>query len=43
MLKYLHSIGAKQEPKTNCDETAYDLASENESLAKNNISLTFLK
>ncbi|MFC4210414.1 ankyrin repeat domain-containing protein [Pedobacter lithocola] len=43
MLKYLLSIGAKKEPKTNFDESAFDLASENESLSKGNISLSFLK
>ncbi|GGI25496.1 ankyrin repeat domain-containing protein [Pedobacter mendelii] len=43
MLKYLLSIGAKKESKTNFDESAFDLASENESLSKANISLSFLK
>ncbi|UKT65861.1 ankyrin repeat domain-containing protein [Pedobacter mucosus] len=43
ILKYLISIGAKKDPKTNFDESAFDLASENESLAKANVSLTFLK
>ncbi|TXK33294.1 ankyrin repeat domain-containing protein [Pontibacter qinzhouensis] len=43
ILKYLVSIGAKKEIGTNFDETAFDLASENESLTKNNISVNFLK
>jgi ankyrin repeat protein len=43
MLKYLVSIGAKKDAVTNFKETAFDLASENESLSKNNISVTFLK
>ncbi|GAB3499680.1 ankyrin repeat domain-containing protein [Spirosoma knui] len=43
MLKYLLSIGAKKEIPTSFKETAYDLASENESLSKGNVSLTFLK
>lgn len=43
MLKYLLSAGAKKDPKTNFDESAFDLASENESLSKGNVSLSFLK
>ncbi|GAB3794495.1 ankyrin repeat domain-containing protein [Spirosoma humi] len=43
MLKYLLSVGAKKEIPTNFKETAFDLASENESLSKSNVSLTFLK
>ncbi|RYG08421.1 MAG: ankyrin repeat domain-containing protein, partial [Chitinophagaceae bacterium] len=43
MLKYLLSAGAKKDPKTNSDESAFDLASENESLSKGNVSLSFLK
>jgi ankyrin repeat protein len=43
MLKYLVSIGAKKDVVTNFKETAFDLASENESLSKNNVSVTFLK
>ena len=43
MMKYLLSIGAKKDISTNFKETAFDLASENESLAKNNVSLNFLK
>ncbi|AUD07369.1 ankyrin repeat domain-containing protein [Spirosoma pollinicola] len=43
LLKYLLSIGAKKDISTNFKETAFDLASENESLSKNNISVNFLK
>lgn len=43
MLKYLLSIGAKKEIGTSFNETAYDLASENETFKKNNISVNFLK
>ncbi|RYZ24664.1 MAG: ankyrin repeat domain-containing protein, partial [Sphingobacteriales bacterium] len=43
MLKYLLSIGAKKDIATNFKETAFDLASENESLAKSNVSVNFLK
>ncbi len=43
LLKYLLSIGARKEIATNFKETAYDLASENESLSKNNVSVNFLK
>ena len=43
ILKYLLSIGAKKEAETNFKETAFDLASENETLAKNKISINFLK
>ncbi|MGI4022158.1 MAG: ankyrin repeat domain-containing protein [Janthinobacterium lividum] len=43
LLKYLLSIGAKKDAVTNFKETAFDLASENESLSKNNISVNFLK
>ena len=43
IMKYLISIGAEKEAVTNFKETAFDLATENESLTKNNISVTFLK
>ncbi|MBC3785802.1 ankyrin repeat domain-containing protein [Spirosoma utsteinense] len=43
LLKYLLSIGAKKDIPTDLKETAFDLASENESLVKSNVSLTFLK
>jgi ankyrin repeat protein len=43
ILHYLVSIGARKDMKTEFDETAHDLASENESLMANKISLEFLK
>ncbi len=43
ILKYLIANGADKQLKTNFDETAFDLASENELLKKKNISLDFLK
>jgi ankyrin repeat protein len=43
VMKYLVSVGAKKEAVTNFNETAFDLASENESLSKSKISITFLK
>ncbi|NIJ54434.1 ankyrin repeat domain-containing protein [Dyadobacter arcticus] len=43
MLKYLISIGAKKDIETNFRETAYDLAGENETLSKNNVTVNFLK
>jgi ankyrin repeat protein len=43
MMKYLISIGAKKEIQTNFKETAFDLAGENESLSKNNVTVNFLK
>jgi ankyrin repeat protein len=43
MMKYLISIGANKEITTNFKETAFDLASENESLTKSNVSVAFLK
>ncbi|WP_140485158.1 ankyrin repeat domain-containing protein [Flavobacterium sp. GSA192] len=43
IIKYLLSIGAKKDIKTDFDESAYDLAKENETLTKNNISVEILK
>ncbi|MGC1632033.1 MAG: ankyrin repeat domain-containing protein [Gelidibacter sp.] len=43
ILKYLVSIGAKKDLITDFDETAFDLASENELLLGQNMSLDFLK
>lgn len=43
LMKYLISIGAKKQAKTEMDETAYDLASENELLKKKGINIQFLK
>lgn len=43
ILKYLVAQGAKKDIKTEFDETAYDLANENESLTKDKLSLEFLK
>ncbi|WP_138475053.1 ankyrin repeat domain-containing protein [Dyadobacter bucti] len=43
VLKYLISIGAKKDIVTGFDETAFDLAGENESLSKNNVTVNFLK
>lgn len=43
ILKYLVSIGAKKDAATDFDETAYDLASENEQLKQKQVSLEFLK
>ncbi len=43
VLKYLVAQGADVTLKTEFDETAYDLASENEILQKANISIDFLK
>ncbi len=42
MMKYLISIGADPQLKTDFDETVYDLASENELLKKENVALNFL-
>lgn len=43
ILKYLLARGAKKDAVTGFEETAYDLASENELFTKNNISVNFLK
>ncbi|WP_343532170.1 ankyrin repeat domain-containing protein [Pedobacter sp.] len=43
ILKYLIASGADKSVKTEFNETAYDLAAENEFLSKKNISVNFLK
>ena len=43
ILKYLLSEGADPSVKTSFEESVYDLASENELLAKNSVQLNFLK
>lgn len=43
MMEYLVSIGAKKDIKTAFDESAYDLAKENEVLSKQKIAIDFLK
>lgn len=43
ILKYLVAQGAKKDIKTEFDETAFELANENESLTKDKLSLEFLK
>lgn len=43
LLKYLIKNGAEKDAKTDFEETAYDLAKENELLKANNISVEFLK
>ena len=43
VLKFLLENGAKKDIVTDFEESAYDLAKENELLAKNNVSVEFLK
>ena len=43
ILKYLISIGADKSSTTEFEETAFDLAQENEKLANNKVDLEFLK
>lgn len=43
VLKHLLSLGAKKDARTDFDETAFDLATENESLKKSNVTVNFLK
>ena len=43
LLQYLLSVGAQKELKTAYNETAFDLAAENEYLTRQNVSVDFLK
>jgi len=43
IMQYLVTIGAKKDVTTSFKETPYDLASENEYLTKNKVSIDFLK
>ena len=43
IIKYLLSIGAKKDIRTDFDETVYDLAKENEYLQNHQIDINFLK
>ena len=43
VLKYLLSIGADKNIKTTFEESAYDLATENELLQQSNTNIQFLK
>jgi ankyrin repeat protein len=42
-MKYLLSLGANKETLTSMDETAYDLAKDNDLIAQGNVAIDFLK